>query len=60
METSAGDDELDSFAISGSYSIGPGVSLWGGLKYYDYQSDSNVDNNENEGYIVAVGSSVSF
>ena len=56
----AGDDELDSFVVAGTYNLGPGVNVWGGVKYFDYQSDSGGSAAENEGYIVALGSSVSF
>lgn len=59
-ETAVGNDELDSFNVSGTYNLGPGVDVWGGVKYYDYQSDSNNPANENEGVIIAIGSSVSF
>jgi hypothetical protein len=55
-----GDDELNSALVSGTYNLGPGVNIWGGVKWYDYQSDTNNDANENEGFIVAIGSSVSF
>jgi predicted porin len=57
--TGAGDDELDSISVSGTYNLGPGVDVWGGLKWYDYQSDSDPDA-ENEGWILAIGSTVSF
>jgi predicted porin len=58
--SASGDDELDSFNVSATYNLGPGVDIWGGVKYYDYQSDTGNSANENEGYIVALGSSVSF
>ena len=57
---SSGDDELDSFVVSGTYNMGPGVDVWGGLKWFDYQDANNDDDSENEGYILAIGSSVSF
>ena len=57
---SSGDDELDSFTVAGTYNMGPGVNVWGGLKWFDYQDADNDDDSENEGYIVAIGSSVSF
>jgi hypothetical protein len=56
----AGDDELDSAVISATYNMGPGVDVWGGVKWFDYQSADNDDADENEGYILAIGSSVSF
>jgi len=55
-----GDDETDQFVVTGLYNIGPGVDLWGGVKFFEYDSDGGGDGNQNEGYIVALGSSVSF
>ncbi len=40
--------------------MGPGVDVWGGLKWFDYQDAEDSDDSENEGYILAIGSSVSF
>jgi hypothetical protein len=54
------DDELDSLLISGTYNMGPGVDVWGGLKWFDYQDGENDSSASNEGYIISVGSSVSF
>ena len=56
----SGDDELDSFVVSGTYNMGPGVDVWGGLKWFDYQDAGNAAAASNEGYIIAIGSSVSF
>jgi hypothetical protein len=58
--SAGGSDDLESFNVSGTYNIGPGVDLWGGVKYFDYQDGAGNAANENEGYIVAIGSSVSF
>jgi predicted porin len=55
-----GDDETDQGLISAVYNIGPGVDLWGGVKFFEYEDDQGSDANQNEGYIVAVGSSISF
>jgi outer membrane protein OmpU len=55
-----GDDETDQGVFSASYNIGPGVDLWGGVKIYEYDDDTNNSANENDGFIIAVGSSVSF
>jgi predicted porin len=57
---SGGDDETNQAAITANYNIGPGVDLWGGVKYFDYEDDLGADANENEGVIVAIGSSISF
>jgi hypothetical protein len=62
-QTSSGsgsDDELDSALISATYNMGPGVDVWGGLKWFDYQDAENDSSDSNEGYIIAIGSSVSF
>jgi predicted porin len=55
-----GDDETDQGVVSAVYNIGPGVDLWGGVKFFEYEDDEGADANENQGYIVAVGSSISF
>ena len=55
-----GDDETDQFVVSAAYNIGPGVDLWGGVKWFEFEDDANAPANENDGYIVAIGSSVSF
>ncbi len=55
-----GDDETDQGAFSANYNIGPGVDLWGGIKIFELEDDTNVAADENEGYIVTVGTTVSF
>jgi len=55
-----GDDETDQGVLSAVYNIGPGVDLWGGVKFFEYEDDNGDAANENQGYIVAVGSSISF
>ena len=58
--TSSNEDELDAFLVSGNYNLGPGVDIWGGIKFYDYDTDTGLDSKKNDGYIVSIGSSVSF
>jgi hypothetical protein len=61
QETGAGtEDELDAFLVSGTYNLGPGVDVYGGIKYYDYTSDTNAPANENEALVIAIGSGISF
>jgi len=55
-----GDDETTQGVLSAIYNIGPGVDLWGGVKFFEYEDDEGSAANENQGYIVAVGSSISF
>ena len=57
---SGGDDETDQGVFTAVYNIGPGVDLWGGVKFFEYDDDTSSAANENEGYIIALGSSVSF
>ncbi len=38
----AGDDEVDAVGFSATYSVGPGLSIIGGVKYYDYGSDTTA------------------
>jgi len=59
-EDTGGDDELDAFAVTGTYNLGPGVDLWAGVKYYDWQDDVSNPADENEAIIGMVGTSVSF
>jgi outer membrane protein OmpU len=58
--TSTRDDEMEGFHVSGTYNLGPGVDLWAGVKYMDYQSDTNLAANENEALFGMIGTSVSF
>jgi hypothetical protein len=60
VEDTGGDDETDQFLIDANYNIGPGVDLWGGVKFYEYEDGQSNDADENEGFIIALGSSVSF
>lgn len=55
-----GDDTMDGYLVSGTYNLGPGVDLWAGVKYLDYQSDSNLAANENQATFGMVGTTVSF
>jgi hypothetical protein len=55
-----GNDEADQALVSASYNIGPGVDLFGGVKVFQYEDGAGDPADENEGFIVSVGSSVSF
>ena len=54
----ASDDEVDAVGLSFTYSVGPGLSLIGGVKYYDYQSDTNAS--QPNGVTAGFGALVSF
>ena len=59
-EDTGGSDETNQGVVSGVYNIGPGVDLWGGVKFYEYNDGQHSSANENQGYIIAVGTSLSF
>ena len=54
-----GDDELDGYAFTMTYSMGPGISMVGALKYYDYDSDF-IATATPSGAIVVLGMVTSF
>lgn len=45
--TSGGLDRLEQGAISGTYILGPGIRLVGGLFYYDWQQENKLSENRN-------------
>ncbi len=54
-----GEDELDGYAFTAQYSMGPGINVIAAIKYYDYDSD-RVGTSDPDGAIVALGMAVSF
>ena len=54
----ASDDEVDAVSITFNYNIGPGVALSGGVKYYDYSSDTPAATPN--GLTAGIGALVSF
>ncbi|MEE8506683.1 MAG: porin, partial [Kiloniellales bacterium] len=59
-ETSDGDDELDAFVIAGTYNLGPGVNVWAGVKWYDFEDALGAGDSENEATFGMIGTSISF
>lgn len=55
-----GEDELDAFELGGSYALGPGVNLAGGVQYVEYEDNLNVAANENDALIFLIGTQISF
>lgn len=43
--TSGGKDRLEEAAISGTYTVGPGIRLVGGFFYYDWQEENRMSEN---------------
>ena len=60
---SLGDDELDGYALTANYSMGPGINVIGAIKYYDYESDFTTTASPSgspSGAIFALGVVVGF
>jgi predicted porin len=55
-----GEDDMDGWMVSGQYNLGPGVDLFGGVKYYDFEDGANAAASENSVLIGALGTSIYF
>jgi hypothetical protein len=62
------DDTIEAWELAGQYAMGPGVSLVGGVGYVDFQNGQTkgtgnvitANSNQNSGWVVATGLSLSF
>jgi hypothetical protein len=36
------DDVTDYMSVAGSYNLGPGISLYGGVQFWDFQDSANL------------------
>jgi hypothetical protein len=61
------DDTTKVWELAGEYAMGPGVKLVGGLGYVDFENgtaqganQTQVNSNQNNGWVVATGLSLSF
>jgi predicted porin len=55
-----GKDTVDAVELGASYDLGPGISLSGGVQYFDFEDNLNVAANENEALLFILGTSISF
>ena len=53
-----GDDDVTAWNVSGQYALGPGVDLFGGVKWYDF--DSPIATGDGTGVHLVLGTSVYF
>jgi outer membrane protein OmpU len=60
LAATVGDDSVDGWMVSGQYNLGPGVDLFGGVKYYDFEDAANAIGSENSVLIGALGTSIYF
>lgn len=47
--TSGGKDRLTQAIVSGSYALGPGIKLVGGVFYYDWEEENQLSKNNGIG-----------
>ena len=61
---SARDDEIELSTISASYALGPGIKMFGGLMFFDFQDSTNAaglaPGNEGDNTIGVIGTKLSF
>jgi predicted porin len=55
-----GEDETDAYELGGSYNLGPGIVLSGGIQYWDLEDNLNAAANENQATIFFVGTHLQF
>ncbi len=61
QEVSGGDeDEFSGFEIAGSYNLGPGITLAGGVQFVEIEDAAGDDSQENEAVIGYFGTKISF
>jgi hypothetical protein len=61
---SARSDEVDYTSVGGSYNLGPGIKMFGGVQFYDAQDSANVANaspqTEASSTVGVIGTKLSF
>ena len=55
-----GDDDVDAWNVSGTYNVGAGVDLWGGVKLYDFDTDTGLASANNTSVHFVLGTSIWF
>jgi outer membrane protein OmpU len=56
----AGESEHDSYALSGAYALGPGVSILGTVGYTEFDGEIAGSGDDNDGFYVTTGLALSF
>ena len=56
----AGEDDVNAWLLAGQYSLGGGVDLFGGVKWYDFDDSANAVGSENSVIIGVLGTSIYF
>ena len=55
-----GADELDAVEVGARYTLGPGVTLAGGLQWWDFRDNLGAVGAENEALIFIFGTTIAF
>jgi outer membrane protein OmpU len=58
--TVSGTDDIELYQVSGKYNLGPGVDLLGSVAHIKYSDETSADANNNKGWGVMTGLSLSF
>lgn len=58
--TKAGTDTLDGYSAGVNYLLGPGITLVGGIQYFDLGSYTNLPQNQNKAWNYVVGTKLEF
>jgi outer membrane protein OmpU len=58
--TKAGTDTLDGWSAGVNYLLGPGITLVGGVQYFDLDSYTNLPQNQNKAWNYLVGTKLEF
>ncbi len=58
--TKAGTDTLDGWSAGVNYLLGPGITLVGGIQYFDLDSYTNLPQNQNKAWNYLVGTKLEF
>ncbi len=56
----AGTDTLDGYSVGVNYLLGPGITLVGGIQYFDLDSYTNLPQNQNSAWNYLVGTRLEF
>lgn len=58
--TGVAEDEIDAVEIGASYDLGPGVSLHGGVQFWNLDDGASAAAAENDATVLFIGTSISF
>ncbi|MBT6261274.1 MAG: hypothetical protein HOI87_15620, partial [Rhodospirillaceae bacterium] len=58
------DDQTEYVSVGGTYNLGPGIKLFGGVQFWDFEDSANIANaspaTEGEATVGVIGTKFSF